>query len=141
MDGLIVSEDLGTAIISFIANVDINDKKADQIASNLSESVIRKRIKLLELVVALKEHLLADEASQRRKALYCLSSVLTKLPEDQLLKNEVSVIFSFYLSKLEDTELSKEAYSGLSSLAKMKYISLDNTKDLVKHLSQNYKPS
>lgn len=141
MDGLIGSEDLGTAIISFIANVDINDQKADQIASNLSESVIRKRIKLLELVVALKEHLLADEAFQRRKALHCLSSVLTKLPEDQLLKNEVSVIFSFYLSKLEDTELSKEAYSGLSSLAKMKYISLDNTKDLVKHLTQNYKPS
>lgn len=141
MNNQLAPEDLNTAIISFIANLDINDQKADEIASKLSDGVIRKQFKLLELIVALKEQFLADEASQRRKALCCLSSVLAMLPEDQLLKNEVTVVFSFYLSKLEDMELSKETYYGLSSLAKMKFLSLDSTKELVNVLNEKYKPS
>lgn len=141
MHGPSTTNDLSSAIVSFIANVGINDQKADGIASELSDGVTKKRFKLLELVLALKESLLADEATQRKKAVACLSSVLAKLPEDQLLKNEVSVVFSFYSSKMDDTELSEETFFGLSSLARMKFISMDCTKELLVILSEKYKPT
>ncbi|QLQ78942.1 hypothetical protein HG537_0B02890 [Torulaspora globosa] len=131
-------EDPVASIIPFIANVGINDDKAQEIAIGLSEGVVQRRFKLLDLVVALKEELLSNEASQRQKALHCLSSVLAELPEDQLSKNEVSVVFSFYLSKYEDTQLIKETLNGFSSLAKMRYMSQENTESLVALLTSRY---
>ncbi|QLL31428.1 hypothetical protein HG536_0B02910 [Torulaspora globosa] len=131
-------EDPAASIIPFIANVGINDEKAQEIAIGLSEGVVQRRFKLLDLVVALKEELLSNEASQRQKALHCLSSVLAELPEDQLSKNEVSVVFSFYLSKYEDSNLIKETLHGLSSLAKMRYMSRENTESLMDLLTSKY---
>lgn len=131
-------EEPAASIIPFIANVGINDEKAHEIAIGLSEGVVQRRFKLLDLVVALKEHLLSEDASQRQKALHCLSSVLAELPEDQLSKNEVSVLFSFYLSKYEDEKLIKETLHGLSSLAKMRYMSRENTESLVNLLTSRY---
>lgn len=132
---------LSNIIISFIANVDVNDDKAEKLSAQLAGDITTNKIKLLELVIDLKEHLTSEEDSSRKNALYCLSSVLSKIPEDQLKKNEVSVIFAFYLSKLEDKSLFKEALNGFSSLVKMKYITVTDVNTVLAFLMNQYSPS
>lgn len=128
-------------ITSLIANVDVNDQKANEIAAQLADGIARKNPKLLDFIIALKEYLTSEDASDRRKAMFCLSSVLSKLPENQLLKNEVSVVFSFYLSKMGDESLMKDTLYGISSLVKMKYISTADIDTILKALMDQYRSS
>lgn len=130
-----------TIITSLIANVDVNDDKANEIAAQLANGIARKNPKLLDVIIALKEHLTSEDASDRRKAMFCLSSVLSKLPDNQLLKNEVSVVFSFYLSKMGDEALMKDTLHGISSLVKMKYISTADIDTILKALIDQYRSS
>lgn len=133
-----MTKDLESLIIPFIANVGVNEKKANELAGHLSEGVMKHSFKLVDLIVALKDDFLSEEPCQRKKALNCLSSVLLQLPDDQLSKNEASVVFSFYMSKYDDPELIKETLRGLSSLAKMRYLPLDNTNALIALLTDKY---
>lgn len=126
------------AIITFIANAEVNEPKADEIATQITEYITNKKIKLLDVIVALKENLTSEEDSKREKALHCLSCVLSKLHPDQLLRNEISVIFNFYKSKFDDDVLMKSTLDGMNSLMGMKYISVTEITALLELLKDEY---
>lgn len=132
---------MDNAIISYIANADINERKASEIASQIAELVINKSNKLLDIVVFLQEPLTSDDTSRRQKALSCLSATLSKFPITQLSKNEVSVLLHFYLSKGDETDLYKNILTGISELSKMKYLSKGEALSIWSFLQNQYVPS
>ena len=107
---------LETSIVSFVSNIDVDQSSSDKTACQLADSISHKSFKLLDLIVALRDHLTSEDLTSRRRALCCLSTVLSKLPNNTLLKNEVSVVLSFYSSKIDDNLLTKETLSGILSL-------------------------
>ena len=52
-----------------------------------------------------------------------LSSILSKIPKDQMSKNDTSVVFNFYVSKYQDEALMKEVFEGFCYLMGMQNIS------------------
>ncbi|CCF60158.1 hypothetical protein KAFR_0J00900 [Kazachstania africana CBS 2517] len=129
---------VGSLVVSLLANVDINESKVDELSLQVSELITNRKIKLIDIIVLLKDYITSEEDTKRKKALASLTSVLRTLKPDQLLKNEVSVVFTFYKSKLQDTVLLKEAFEGLSSLMSMKYISFEETIVLLDFLRDDY---
>lgn len=101
-------DELNSAVVTFMANLNIDDSKANETASTVTDSIVHRSIKLLEVVVALKDYFLSENEVERKKALTCLTTILAKTPKDHLSKNECSVIFQFYQSKLDDQALAKE---------------------------------
>lgn len=132
---------LETSIVSFVSNIDVDQSSSDKTACQLADSISHKSFKLLDLIVALRDHLTSEDLTSRRRALCCLSTVLSKLPNNTLLKNEVSVVLSFYSSKIDDNLLTKETLSGILSLTEMKYISITEIYSILKILSTKYNPS
>ena len=112
-----MSGQLDTLLVSFIANDTINNERATEVATTLTDLIVKeKSIKLLDIIIGLKEPMTSDDQVLRKKALNCLSSILAQLPKDHLTKNEITVIFNFYLSKLEDEILILETFNGVQSL-------------------------
>lgn len=135
------NSELNDLVVSFIANVNINDEKTSDIAIKFTNLLENNKIKLLDIILALKVKLISEDDNERRKALTCLSTILFNMKVDQLLKNDVSVIFNFYLSKIEDTTVLKECFMGLDSIISMKYISMDETITILTILQKDYKSS
>ncbi|GAV56064.1 hypothetical protein ZYGR_0AZ02360 [Zygosaccharomyces rouxii] len=132
---------LETSIVSFVSNVDIDEGSSDKTATQIAERISDKKFKLLDLIVSLRDYLTSQDLNRRRKALCCLSTVLSKLPDDKLLKNEVSVVLSFYSSKADDTLMMKETLSGIYSLSGMKYLSISEVSPILEILKNKYNPS
>ena len=129
---------LNSAIVTFMANLNIDESRANEAALVVSESIVHRSVKLLEVVVALKDHFLSENEIERKKALTCLSTVLTKTPNDHLSKNECSVIFQFYKSKFDDQALVKEVLEGFAALAPMKFVSINEITQLLRLLLDSY---
>lgn len=132
---------LETSIVSFVSNVDVNETDSDKAASQIAERISSQKFKLLDLIVSLRDYLTSQDANRRRKALCCLSTVLSKLPREKLLKNEVSVVLSFYSSKVDDSLLMKETLSGIYSLSGMKYLTINEVTPILEILKNKYNPS
>lgn len=132
---------LETSIVSFVSNVDIDEVSSDKTATQIAERISDKKLKLLDLILSLGDYLTSQDLNRRKKALCCLSTVLSKLPDDQLLKNEVSVVLSFYSSKVDDTLIMKETLSGIYSLCGMKYLSISEVSPIFEILKNKYNPS
>lgn len=141
MSGIASPEALNAIVISFIANVGVNDEKAEEIAAELAQRITLKSIKLLGVVLALKEELTSEDEDTRRKALHCLSSVLSKVPEDILPKSEVSVIIAFYQTKVTEKILMKDVLDGFCSLVKMKHCSSAEVTTVLTFLKNEYQPT
>ncbi|KOG98776.1 Met18p [Saccharomyces eubayanus] len=131
-------DELNSAIVTFMANLNIDDSKANDTATVVTESIVHRSTKLLEVVVALKEYLLSENELERKNALTCLSTILVKIPKDHLSKNECSVIFQFYQSKFDDQALVKEVLEGFAALALMKFVSINEITQLLRLLLDNY---
>lgn len=131
---------LSDTIISFIANVDANQDKAEQLSAQLADGIVANKLKLLQLVVALKDNLTSEDNSNRRKALFCLSGVLSKISESRLTKKEVSVLFAFYFSKIEDEFLVEDSLFGFCSLVQMRYTTIGDVRSVLDYLLNQYKP-
>ena len=125
-------------IVSFIANININDDKTNEIAFKLTNLIKDKKCKLIQIIVSLKDRFISEDEKERIKALKCLSSVLCNLEPDQLLKNDVSVIFNFYMSKITDNALMLESFMGLNALMPMKYITIDEAAKILQFLQKDY---
>ena len=112
-----MTDQLDSLLVSFIVNDTVNNEKTTEIAIKLARSIVEeKSIKLLDIIVGLKQQIISDDYTLRKKALNCLSSVLQHLPKDYLSKNEITVIFNFYMSKLDDESLVSETFPGFQSL-------------------------
>ncbi|KAK5780436.1 hypothetical protein RI543_002194 [Arxiozyma heterogenica] len=128
-----MADHLDSLLVSFIANDTVNNEKATEIATRLVKLIVEeKSIKLLDIIIGLKQQITSNDYTLRKKALNCLSSVLHNLPRDYLSKNEITVIFNFYMSKLDDENLISETFSGFLSL-----LSYSNTsgQDIVSFLN------
>lgn len=132
---------LETSILSFISNVEIDESSSSNTATQIAQKISDKKFKLLDLIVSLRDYLTSQDLNRRRKALCCLSTVLSKLPDDKLLKNEVSVVLSFYASKIDDTLMMKETLSGIFFLVKMKFLSVTEVDHILDILKNKYDPS
>lgn len=131
-------DELNSAIVTFIANLNIDDSKANEAASVVTDSIVHRSIKLLEVIVTLKDYFLSEDEVERKKALTCLSTILAKTPKDHLSKNECSVIFKFYQSKFDDQALVNEVLEGFVALAPMKFVSINEIAQLLRLLLDNY---
>ncbi|CCD25554.1 Met18p NDAI_0F02360 [Naumovozyma dairenensis CBS 421] len=136
-----IKQSVDAAIIMFLANVNVNEQKADQISLQLASYIQNKSIKLLDIILALKDEMTSDEDSKRQNSLHCLSSILSNIPHDLLLRNEISVIFNFYKSKFDDDILMKFTLDAFNSLIAMKYISINEITTLLTTLKESYDPS
>ncbi|SMN18636.1 similar to Saccharomyces cerevisiae YIL128W MET18 DNA repair and TFIIH regulator, required for both nucleotide excision repair (NER) and RNA polymerase II (RNAP II) transcription [Maudiozyma saulgeensis] len=125
-------------VVSFIANVNVNDEKSNEIAVKLTDLIQNKKIKLLQIILTLKERFISDDEKERIKALKCLSSILCNVEPQLLLKNDITVLINFYMSKITDLPLMKEVLMGLDALMTMKYITIDQTVTVLSFLEKNY---
>ena len=128
-------------VVSFIANVNVNDERSNEIAGRFTDLIATKKVKLLQIILVLKDRFVSEDDQERNAALTCLSAVLCALKPEQLLKNDVSVIFNFYMSKLEDVVLLKQCFLGLDALVSMKYMGIDETAKLLSFLQRDYTSS
>ena len=133
--------EINELVVSFIANVRVNDERSNEIAGRFTDLIANKKVKLLQLILALKDRFLSEDDQERADALACLSAVLCSLKPEQLLKNDVSVIFNFYMSKLDDEALLQQCLRGLNALVSMKYAAIDETAKLLTFLKDNYTSS
>lgn len=132
---------MDSLIVSFLANDTINNEKAMKIAEQLANLIITKEIKLLDIIISLKNKFISEIDQDRKKSMNCLSSLLSFLPIDILNKNDCNVIFNFYLSKLDSDEfVILETFNGLNSIIKFKWINLTRCLDLLNFLNKIYIP-
>lgn len=125
-------------VVSFIANVNVNDERSNDIAIKLTDLIQNKKIKLLQIIVALKDRFVSEDERERIKALKCLSCVLCNIEPQLLLKNDISVLINFYMSKITDKPLMLECLMGLDALMTMKYITIDQTITVMLFLQKDY---
>ncbi|QEU58993.1 Met18 [Kluyveromyces lactis] len=128
-------------IVSFIANAKVNTSVADKLANKIADEVTRKSIELLRIVIFLREYLTSDDDSTRQNALNCLSCILEHISPAVLKKNDVSVIFDFYQSKMEDSGCMKETLQGINSLVLMDCFYVSQVEKLLKLLGNDYQPT
>ncbi|CAL9727846.1 DNA repair/transcription protein Met18p/MMS19 [Monosporozyma unispora] len=134
-----MSDRLESLLISFIANDTINNEKAFEISTILSNLIVQDQsIKLLDIILGLKEQMTSEDPTLRKKALNCLSSILTNLPKDHLTKNEITVIYNFYTSKLDDESLILESFLGFKSLIDFNNISGQEIVSFLNYLKNDY---
>lgn len=133
---------MDSLLVSFLANDTINNERATEIAQELANLLIDKKIKLLDIILHLKVKFISENDHERKKSMNCLSSILSFMPIDILNKNDCNVIFNFYLSKLDSDEfVILETFNGLNSIIKFKWINLINCLDLLNFLNKIYIPT
>lgn len=135
------TENLNAHIVSFIANVDVNETRSNELAQQIAIHVTNKTIKLLEIVISLREFITSDEDSTRQKALHCLSTVMANVDPNTLSKNDVLVIFDFYQSKMDDAACMEETLQGISTLVVMQCFYSSQIPSILKLLKVQYQPS
>lgn len=82
-----MADHLDSLLVSFIANDTVNNEKATEIATRLVKLIVEeKSIKLLDIIIGLKQQITSNDYTLRKKALNCLSSVLHNLSRDYLSK-------------------------------------------------------
>ncbi|CDO95546.1 unnamed protein product [Kluyveromyces dobzhanskii CBS 2104] len=128
-------------IVSFMANAKVNIPVADKLAKKVAEEVTLKHVELLRIVLFLRDYLTSDDDSTRQNALSCLSCILEHISASVLKKNDVSVIFDFYQSKIEDSGCMKETLQGFGSLVKMDCFYTSKVEKLLKLLGKDYQPT
>ena len=133
--------DANTLVLQFIANFNIDDSVTQSSIDHLVEMLSQRKISLLDIALSLREKFLSDEAQDRQRALSCLSSILSKIPKDQMSKNDTSVVFNFYVSKYQDEALMKEVFEGFCYLMGMQNISASQATQVLTSLRENYEPS
>ena len=134
-----MSDQLDSLLVSFIANDTVNHEKATEVATKLTRLIVHeKSIQLLDIIVGLKQQITSQDYILRKKALSCLSSILQLLPRDYLTRNEITVIFNFYMSKLDDQNLILETLSGFHSLIGFINIATQDIVSLLNFLKNDY---
>lgn len=133
--------DLNSELISYIANVGLNDEHANEIARTVSIDINASNVKLIEIIFLLKDEFTSEVESSRQKSLNCLSNILSRLNYDLLTKNEVSVIFNFYESKFDELLLMTEVLDGFNSLINMKSITKQEIVKTLRLIKERYEPT
>ncbi|ODQ62804.1 hypothetical protein WICANDRAFT_76966 [Wickerhamomyces anomalus NRRL Y-366-8] len=127
-----------TYISQYLANVNVDDHKTNDISSKLAHLIESHQIKLLDLVKALGDYLTADDDSLRPKATMCLSQTLQQLPKSTLSKHDIQVLIGFYLSKFDDVKSTKESLIGINTLIQMDQFPQSNIKPILSALNDQY---
>ncbi|SCU94250.1 LAFA_0F20736g1_1 [Lachancea sp. 'fantastica'] len=135
------AQHLQADVVSVIANYPSNEAKAAEIASHIARRISNGELRLLELVVGLRDFITSEEHPERKGALHCLSICLGYLPKSSLLKNDVSVVLDFYLSKFDDTSCLDQVLLGLSNLVGMKCFYSGQAGSVLKALKEEYQPT
>ncbi|CAR24993.1 Met18p [Lachancea thermotolerans CBS 6340] len=132
------SQNLRADVVSIIANVESDEAKALELSKKVALKVSEGQLKLVELVICLREYITSPEQIERQHALHCLSTILGELPKHTLLKNDVSVILDFYLGKFDDIYCMKETLYGLSHIVNMKCFYSNQVSSVLKPLKDDY---
>ncbi|CEP62136.1 Met18p LALA0_S04e08658g [Lachancea lanzarotensis] len=135
------TQHLRADIVSVIANFPSNEAKAADVASHIARRISNGELRLLELVVGLRDFITSGDHTDRRGALHCLSIVLGHLPKTTLLKNDVSVVLEFYLSKFDDSSCLDQVLLGLSKLVGMKCFYSGQAGSVLNALKDEYQPT
>lgn len=141
MAGKYSEEQFHADVVSFIANAKVNPTLAEELAKKIAEEVTNKSVELISIVIILRDYLTSDEDVTRQKALSCLSTILENISPSALKKNDISVIFDFYHSKMDDSGCMKETLQGFTSLATMDCFYVSNLESLLKVLANEYQPT
>ncbi|CUS23968.1 LAQU0S13e00342g1_1 [Lachancea quebecensis] len=132
------SQNLRADVVSIIANVGSDETKTLELSRKIASKVSEGQLKLVELVICLREYITSPEQTERQHALHCLSTILGELPKHTLLKNDVSVILDFYLGKFDDVYCMKETLYGLSNIVDMKCFYSNQVSSILKPLKDDY---
>ncbi|SCV05453.1 LANO_0H07822g1_1 [Lachancea nothofagi CBS 11611] len=132
---------LNADVISVIANVAANESKAIEVASHIASKISDGELKLVELVICLRDFIISPDHTERKNALCSLSVILGQLPKQILSKNDVSVILDFYLGKFDDTSCLEEILHGISSIIEMKCFYCNQIASVLNPLKDDYQPT
>ena len=135
------SRELYADVVSLMANIGTNEDKGSEIAISIATKVSQGHVKLVELVVSLRDFITSEDQNERQRALHCLSRILSELPKDTLLKNDVAVILDFLLGKFDDISCLKEVLFGISSIVDMKCFYSNQISTVLKPLKEEYQPT
>ncbi|AET40160.1 Met18p Ecym_5405 [Eremothecium cymbalariae DBVPG len=135
------TEQLHGDIVSLLANVDINNEHTNKLARKIANAIDKQMVKLLEVVISLRDYMTSEDDGTRLKSMRCLSSILANLGETVLMKNDVLVVFEFYKNRTDDSACLEEIFHGISSLVKMRYFSSGQIMPLLNILKDQYQPS
>ncbi|KAL3241153.1 Met18p [Nakaseomyces bracarensis] len=131
---------MNSEVLTFMANAGVNDDKAVQSAIKLAEKISNKEMKLLDIIVNLKDYIVSEDKEERKKSILCLNGTISNLPEGQLTKNEVTVLFQFFQSKMDDPELTKEVLNAFMSLSKFSFFNQQDASNLLEIILNKYDP-
>ncbi|BAO41828.1 MMS19 nucleotide excision repair protein [Kluyveromyces marxianus] len=141
MSGHYSEDDLKAEIVSFMANIKVNTSKADKLAKKIANQVTNENVELLRIVLLLRDYLTSEDNTIRQNALCCLSSILAAVSPSVLKNNDVTVIFDFYQSKMEDSGCMKETLQGINSLVLMECFYSSHVRKLLDILANDYQPT
>ncbi|BFZ62177.1 hypothetical protein YB2330_003259 [Saitoella coloradoensis] len=111
-----------------------NVDEADAIVKEITQNVQSNKIKLLEIVKALGEHLTGEDAALRSRSILLLSSVLAALPNNFLSLQHVEVMTQFYSARLDDEPSTIELLTGLNALQQMRHFGDDEAEQVIEAL-------
>ncbi|KTB23342.1 DNA repair/transcription protein MET18/MMS19 [Nakaseomyces glabratus] len=132
---------MDTDLLTFMANAGVNDERAQASAVQLSEKVKNKTLRLLDIIVSLKDYIVSEDGGERKKSLQCLNGIIAHLPKDGLSKNEIAVLFQFFQSKIDDTELMREVLTALELLSSFNFFVVQQAKETLQTLQDKYVPT
>ncbi|KAI0056039.1 ARM repeat-containing protein [Artomyces pyxidatus] len=98
------------------------DKEVEDTAAGIASG----DLKLLHVVRALGEYLTSDEDKLRNKGVEFLAAVVAKCPPENLNRQSVKVLVTFFTSKLEDTETIIPALHGILAMTPLPSLISEN---------------
>ncbi|CCE63621.1 hypothetical protein TPHA_0F01360 [Tetrapisispora phaffii CBS 4417] len=132
---------LKSLVDSYLANIDINKEKTDELGSSIANAINSGDFKILDVIINLKNEFISEDEKKRQQSLHCLSNILNNLSSATLKKNELNVIFNFYQSKIDELNNMTEILSGFNSLTTMDSVSMLEISTLLNIISNEYEPS
>ncbi|GME78469.1 unnamed protein product [Ambrosiozyma monospora] len=133
-----MSLDVKSMINQYMVATDLNSTQATSSVNTLVHQIENKQLSLLNFIKLLGDYLTDDSNTVRPKSLSLLSSTLDTIKFDKLQAKEVDVLVSFYSSKMEDPQCTKETLKGINALVSMKMFRPSVLKVILSDLKEKY---
>ncbi|AAS53057.2 AER377Cp [Eremothecium gossypii ATCC 10895] len=132
------SERLKGDIATFMANS--GGEQAGMAASGTAAALEKGTVRLVDVVMALRAHMTAEDDRTRMRAMGYLATVLEALGGEGLQRNDIAVMLEFCANKVDDSACAQEALHALEALVGMARFGVGQVEAVLTVLKDQYQP-
>ncbi|AGO14171.1 AaceriAER377Cp [[Ashbya] aceris (nom. inval.)] len=132
------AERLKGDIATFMANG--SGEQAGTAAGGTAAALEKGMVRLVDVVMALRAHMTAEDDRTRMRAMGYLAAVLEGLGAEGLQRNDIAVMLEFCASKVDDSACAQEGLHALEALVEMARFGVGQVQTVLTVLKEQYQP-